>query len=230
MSQETQEKEVITARSLIDSAMINLKDSQSKNKKEHIKMKQNGYEIVNECVIQEGFIGGFLTEIPEELYQFFSALTDLTATTNPSKVFNRIQKVIQYSKNEVNNSSFEGIKHIPNLLIYRAVNAYWRYYFILDDETFNKILQSTKQSGKDTSGWFDLNIPVRAVVASKLLKANSKSDIIKQLDLYSERTKLIFDEIKKNPSNSGLRPLLRTVLYGVRDLSFIVNRLISYHS
>jgi acyl carrier protein len=32
MSQETQEKEVVTARSLIDAAMINLKDPSSKNR------------------------------------------------------------------------------------------------------------------------------------------------------------------------------------------------------
>jgi hypothetical protein len=179
--------------------------------------------------LEEGFLRGMANEL-WNIKDVFASIFDLISL-GQANVYPKVKSVINSLKEEVNNSGFNGVTKDPSLIKIIAMNSLWRFYYYLNDDTFNEAFKRAAKTGVDpTPKAMDTNFHVREKTMEFLNKLNSKKDVIAVLDNYLSRTKQVSDFCQKNLDNTGMRGLLRNSIYGLRDFTIIIRKIISYHA
>jgi hypothetical protein len=178
---------------------------------------------------QEGFIKGIGSEF-KDIIDDLKSLPDLiavgqspqSAVFKTKTVLGKLDKFL--SKLELNFDKIDS----HGLLKFRQAFARWRFYFLMNDKVYKKMLSETLKTGKDASGYIDINFKDRII--PEMYNAKSSKDLIKLNDKYIKRIDEIYRLVKKHPENAGLRGLLRQGLYGARDWLVAVRKFASYAS
>jgi hypothetical protein len=134
------------------------------------------------------------------------------------------QELIMWLKNnkEVKLDNSSKIKNF-----FKTSNIQWRFYLLIDNSTFNKILSDIKSNNKsDLEGIFDINMNKRSSALLKLEEAKSIDDLIKLVTLYKERCKQVADELlKRKEPIKGFS--FQAMLVGLTDLNSTVKRIVA---
>lgn len=104
---------------------------------------------------------------------------------------------------------------------------YWRYYFILHDETYNDIMKSIKNNEISVlEVYTDFNAKERMKVAQNLDSIDNIKDLIVIVEKYRSRCVSIFDGLMKRKRKIQSFPF-QIMLLGYADLNRTVKKIVN---
>lgn len=107
---------------------------------------------------------------------------------------------------------------------------YWRYYFVLHDETYNDIMKSIKNNEiSSLEVYTDFNIKERMKVAQNLDSMETIKDLIVVVEKYRSRCVSIFDGLMKRKRRIQSFPF-QIMLLGYADLNRTVKKIVNLAS
>lgn len=104
---------------------------------------------------------------------------------------------------------------------------YWRFYFVLNDETYNDIVKSIKNNDiSKIEVLTDFNIKERMAVTQKLDSAMTIKDLIVLVEKYRARCNTIFEGMLKRKRIIQSAPF-QIMLLGYADLNRTVKKIVN---
>lgn len=104
---------------------------------------------------------------------------------------------------------------------------YWRYYFLLDDSTYKKIVADLKADKiTDLESIYDIDFSTRKDLTQKLDGIRNIAGLIKVVETYKERTNTFFDLIVKRKLKIKSFPF-QVILLGANDLRRTVKKIVN---
>jgi hypothetical protein len=104
----------------------------------------------------------------------------------------------------------------------------WRYYFILNDDTYKNILDRIKD-GTYTKIFVVADFSQRTL--KELYSAKTENDLLKITKKYRDRSKFLYDLTKKDKLAENFRAnLMNIVAQGALDLETVIKHAIRYNA
>jgi len=125
----------------------------------------------------------------------------------------------------INQNSFKG--HTGSFIKFLNKMSFWRFYFILDDSTYNNIVNSIKNNSLD-SIYVDTNFSKRVI--KKMYDAKSNKELLATPQLYLSRVDNIVSLCKKHKTSPKiLSNIMNIFTQGTIDLEYIIRKIIRYN-
>lgn len=106
-------------------------------------------------------------------------------------------------------------------------NFYWRYYFLLHDETWNKMETDLKRDYiTKLETLYDVNLTDRKEVTDHMDSARTIKDLITVVELYKKRSNIFFGLIIKRQIKIKMAPF-QVILLGATDLRRTVKKIVN---
>lgn len=104
---------------------------------------------------------------------------------------------------------------------------YWRFYFLLEDKIYNRIIADLKADRiSELESIYDVDFSSRREVTRRLDSINNIKDLIKVVETYQERTNTFFDLILKRKTKIKSFPF-QVILLGANDLRRTVKKIVN---
>ena len=105
----------------------------------------------------------------------------------------------------------------------------WRYYFLLDDQSFAKIMTAIKQDQRsELEGHFDISAVARIAAARKIDRARKIADLVAIVKLYRDRANRFYKAIQNRRRPIGGAPFQIAFVVGLQDLQSSVKRCVNF--
>ena len=102
----------------------------------------------------------------------------------------------------------------------------WRYYFLLNDATFSRIMADLQKGGRtELEDLFNMEMSERKQAARVLDNANKITDLIAIVETYKQRAEKFFDGVIKRSTSMNGAPI-QVVLLGAADLESSVKKIV----